>query len=379
LQNTCKNMAKHKEKPDYILLICSGLIILLGFVIFTSVSMARVAVVAEEIGELDLAYFLLRQFLFGVLPGVLVGYLMYKIPLEFIKKIAPVLLLISLGLVAMVFVPGIGISLRGARRWLQLGELSIQPGELLKLTFIIYLASWLSSRKDIKKEKRVFSETLIAFGVVCGLISGLFLLQPDLSTLIVIIATGFVMYATYRTPFLHILAMGFGGAIALTGFIALSPYRLERVKDLLNSGVDTEGISYQAHQAFIAIGSGGLFGLGFGMGHQRYGFLPFAMSDSIFAAYAEEAGFIGSVLLIFLFLVFIWRGLKIATKSKGSFPGLIAVGISFWIFFQAFIHIGSMTGVLPVTGIPLPLISYGRTHFIAELAGLGLLLNISKF
>lgn len=370
-------MVKNNNKPDLTLLVSAGLIILFGFIIFTSVSMARIAAGAESIEDLNLVHFLFRQFMLGVLPGLLVGFLLYKLPLELIKKLSPILLILNLIAVGLVFAPGLGLTIRGATRWISVGGISFQPSEFLKLTFILYLASWLSGR-SLDKEKQVFSETFIAFGVVCALISGLILLQPDLSTLIVIILSGFVMYFTYRTPLSHILTMGLAGLISLIGLIATSPYRLDRVKALINFGSDPQGMTYQAQQALIAIGSGGLLGIGFGAGNQKYGFLPFAMSDSIFAAYAEEAGFIGSILLIGLFLVFAWRGVKIAKENKDSFFSLVAVGISVWIFFQAFIHIGAMLGILPITGIPLPFISHGRAHFIAELAGLGVLLNISK-
>lgn len=371
-------MARNKEKPDYILLISAGLIILLGFIIFTSVSMTRMASLAESGENLNLFYFLIRQFIIGALPGFLIAYLVYKLPIKIIKKATPYLLALNLLAVALIFVPGLGLEIRGARRWLDLGPLSIQPTEFLKLSFILYLASWLSSRYNVKANKSIFSETFIAFLIVCGLIGGLIIFQPDLSTLTVIIATGFVMYFTYRTPLSHILTLILGGGATFVLLIYAAPYRLQRVKDLINASISHENLPYQAHQALIAIGSGGLLGLGFGMGNQKYGFLPFAINDSIFAAYAEEAGFIGSILLIILFLVFSWRGLKIAKEKKNSFLSLTAVGISFWIFFQAFIHIGAMIGILPITGIPLPFISYGRTHFISELVGLGLLLNISK-
>lgn len=371
-------MPRNKEKPDYILLISAGLIILFGFIIFTSVSMARMANLAEEGKNLNLFHFLIRQFMTGVLPGLLIAYLVYKLPIKVIKKATPYLLGINLLAVALIFVPGLGLELRGSRRWLKLGPLSIQPTEFLKLSFILYLASWLSNRYNVKEDKSIFSETFIAFLAVCGLVGGLIIAQPDLSTLTVIIATGFVMYFTYRTPISHILTLVLGGGATFALLIFTAPYRLQRVKDLINTSVNLENLPYQAHQALIAIGSGGLLGLGFGMGNQKHGFLPFAISDSIFAAYAEEAGFVGSILLIVLFLIFSWRGLKIAKKKKDFFLSLAAVGISFWIFFQAFVHIGAMVGVLPITGIPLPFISYGRTHFISELAGLGLLLNISK-
>ncbi len=371
-------MEKNKQKPDYILLTIASLIILLGFVIFTSVSMGRMMVLEENISSVHFFKFIGRQFIFGLLPGILIGFILFKTPIEKIRKISPLLLILNLILVAMVFIPGLGITSRGATRWLSLGLFSFQPSEILKLTFILYLASWLSGRKKINKGKKMFSETLLAFGFVCAFISGLILMQPDLSTLVVIMLTGFVLYFSHRTPLSHILMIGGIGSLATILFITLSPYRLERVRGLISAGIGSQGLSYQAHQALIAIGSGGVLGLGFGMGNQKYGFLPFAISDSIFASYAEEAGFIGSLLLISLFLLFAWRGIKIAKRRKDSFLSLVAVGISFWIFFQAFVHIGAMVGILPITGIPLPFISHGRAHFVTELAGLGILLNISK-
>ncbi len=376
-ENMLKNMGKNREAPDYILLICTGLIILLGFAIFTSVSMAKIAATEEALSRSDLFLFIIRQFVSGLFPGLLLALFLYKIPLEKIKKIAPFLLLLNIILVGLVFVPGMGVTIRGARRWLQIGPISFQPSEFLKLTFVLYLASWLSSRDKLEKEN-IFSETFIAFGAVCGLISGFIISQPDFSTLAVIILTGFVMYSSYKAPIKQIITIAAAGLFSVFGFIVLSPYRLKRVVDLLISGSDSQGLSYQAHQALISIGSGGLFGLGFGMSNQKYGFIPFSMSDSIFAIYAEEAGFIGSLLLVSLFLVFFWRGIKLAKENKDSFFSLVATGISFWIFFQAFVHIGSMAGILPITGIPLPFISYGRAHLVTELSAFGILMNISK-
>jgi len=351
----------------------AGLIILAGFLIFTSVSMAYVTSIEGGVDDMGLAYFLIRQFLFGVLPGILIGLILFKTPLTLIKKMAPVLLLINLILVAMVLVPGLGITIRGAKRWLQVGPISFQPSEFLKLTFILYLSSWLVEKRTGRDDKKIFSENLLAFLAVSGVIAFLMYLQRDLSTLIVIIATGFAMYFIYGAPLRHIAALAVSGVSAFALFIATSPYRLERIRSLIDSGTNP----YQAHQALIAIGTGGLFGLGFGMGNQKYGFLPFAMSDSIFAVYAEEAGLVGVIILILLFLIFTWRGFKLA-KSRSGFLSLVAAGISFWIFFQAFVHMGAMSGILPITGIPLPFISQGRAHFIAELAGLGIILNISK-
>jgi len=360
-----------KKKPDYLLLIISGLIFLLGFLVFASVS-----VVFSQRDFQTPYYYLSRQILTGFLPGLALAFLFYKAPLEKIKKIAPGLLIFSLFLMALIFIPQISLMVRGASRWISIAGISFQPSEILKLTYIIYLAALFSNREKSKK-----NDSFIAFLVV-SIIIGIFLIaQPDLSTLIVILLTAFVMFFALPSPMWHNLTIGVLGCSGLIVLIATSPYRLERIKPLLpflEGELDPGGMSYQARQALFAIGSGGLAGLGIGMSSQKHGFMPIAMSDSIFALFAEETGFIGSIILILLFLAFFWRGFLIAMRNPHQFSKFLALGISFWIFFQAFVNIGAMTGLLPITGIPLPFISYGRTHLIVEMAALGLLLNASK-
>jgi cell division protein FtsW len=364
-------MSKQSKKIDYGLIISAGLILLFGFVIFTSVSMGVIANSAQK-GDPNLFSLIIKQFLYGLMPGIAIAFLAYKTPLRLIKKYAPHLLFLTLILNILVFIPGLGFEVRGARRWIGFAGMSIQPAEFLKLTFILYLASWLSSKKEKAENKYFFAFLFVSLIIVI-----LMWLQSDFSTLLVIILSGFVMYFSYRTPISHIVTLALVGGPLFTLFIVLSEYRLQRVKDLFNYIIELKDLPHQAKQALIAIGSGGLFGVGFGMGNQKY-FLPIPESDSIFAAYAEEAGFIGSLLLIALFLFFSWRCFVISKQKKDSFLSLIAVGVSFWIFFQTFIHIGAMIGILPITGIPLPFISQGRSHFITELAALGVLLNISK-
>ena len=165
---------------------------------------------------------------------------------------------------------------------------------------------------------------------------------------------------------------------SLIALIKIAPYRAERMLVFFQPGIDPLGIGFQAKQALIAVGSGGIAGVGLGMGIQKFGFLPQPISDSIFAIFAEETGFIGALALIFLFLMFLWRGFRIAKKTQNKFFQLTAIGITSWIIVQAFVNIGSMIGLLPITGIPLPFISYGGSHLIAELVGIGILLNISK-
>jgi len=219
---------------------------------------------------------------------------------------------------------------------------------------------------------------LIAFLMVVGLISLLLIYQPDISTLGIIFLVSALMYFLANTPLWHsilIILIGAGGIFSL---IKLAPYRANRLLVFLNPETDPMGIGYQIKQILIAVGSGGISGLGLGMSHLRLGFIPQSISDSIFAILAEEAGFIGSCFLILLFLIFLWRGFKIGKLCQNKFSQLAAIGITSWITVQAFMNIGSMIGTLPLTGIPLPFISYGGSALVSELIGVGILLNISK-
>jgi cell division protein FtsW len=359
---------KKGNHPDYILLIVVAALVLSGILIISSVS---TAISLEKFG--NTYSFLVHQLVFGILPGIISFFIFYKIPLSFLKKWALIFLLLNLALLTMVFLPKIGASSGGATRWLSWGQFSFQPSEFLKLTFILYLAAWLAGR--VEKEKRA---NLIAFLMVLILVSLLLYFQPDISTLGTIIFVATLMYFLANTPLWHsffIILAGTGGLLVL---IKVASYRMNRLLVFLKPETDPLGIGYQIKQALIAAGSGGIFGLGLGMSRQKFGFLPQTMSDSIFAVFSEEMGFIGAFFLIFLFLFFLWRGFEISKKTKNKFAQLLSLGITSWIVLQAFIHIGSMIGILPLTGSPLSFISYGGSHLIAELAGVGILLNISK-
>jgi len=367
------------SKPDFILLGVSVVLIILGILILASVS---ASISQGKFG--NTFYYLNHQLIFGIIPGLILGFFAFRIRLGLLKKWAPLLLLINLILLAMVFLPKIGTTFLGATRWLNLGPIAFQPSEFLKLTFILYLASWLSAR-TFRQTKfgdgqtgKEFSQTLIAFLIVIAVI-GLFLYyQPDISTLSIIILVGAVMYFLAGTPFWHIVLLFLIISGSLLSLAKLAPYRANRLLVFLKPETDPMGIGYQIQQALIAVGSGGVFGQGLGMSHQKFGFLPHPMSDSIFAVFAEEAGFIGSLLLILFFLTFLWQGFKIGKSSQDKFSQLLAYGITSWLLIQVLINIGSMIGILPLTGVPLPFISYGGSALISELIGVGILLNISK-
>jgi cell division protein FtsW len=369
-------MPKENRRPDYVLLGISAVLLVLGMVMIFSVS---ASLSQEKFG--NTYYFLKHQVLFGLIPGLILAFLVFKIPLYFFKKWAPFLLLINLILVAAVFSTKVGTTFGGASRWIAFGPISFQPSELLKLTFILYLASWLTSRTEKIpefKKRRVFNQTFIAFIFIIGLISALLIFQPDVSTLGIIIFVGLLMYFFSGTPLWHTIFLILMGLGSLSALIKFKPYRFNRLLVFLRPETDPMGIGYQIKQALITVGSGGLFGLGLGMSHQKFGFLPQPISDSIFSIFAEETGFLGSAILLFLFLIFFWRGLKISKESPDKFSQMVALGISLWIIMQSFVNIGSMIGILPLSGIPLPFISYGGTHFVAEMVGIGILLNISK-
>jgi len=362
-----------KHKPDFILLGLSTALVFVGILILSSVS---ASFSLQKFGTTF--YFLNHQILFGLLPGLLLGTAAFFIPLGFLKKISFAVLLGNVILLLMVFLPMIGSGASTAHRWIFIGPFSFQPSELLKLTLIMYMAAWLAVKTSGGKQTEKWKTTLLPFGIVIGVISLLLILQPDISTLGVIGITAIIMYFVSATPIWHSLLMVGGGFAALVAIINLAPYRISRLAVFFDPSLDPLGQGYQAKQALIGIGSGGLTGVGLGLSFQKFGLLPEPISDSIYAIFAEEAGFLGATFLVILFLAFAWRGLVIARRSRDEFSKLIVIGITSWITIQAFVNMGSMVGILPLTGIPLPFISYGGSALATELIALGILLNISK-
>ncbi len=370
------------QRPDYILLGTIITLITLGILILADIS---ASLSQERFG--NSTYYLIHQIKYGLIPGIILGFLAYKVSLSFLRKWSLALLLLNLIFLGLVFLPGIGSNISGASRWVNLGFISFQPSEFLKVSFIIYLAAWLSrsgikTEYQKKKTKKIISEKiserLAPFSIIIGLISLFLILQPDISTLGIIVLAAIIMYFSIGTPFWHSVFIVLAGLSALALLIKTAPYRFNRILAFLKPEIDPMGISYQIKQSLIAIGSGGIFGLGLAMSYQKFGFLPQSMSDSIFSIYAEETGLIGSLFLILLFLFFFWQGCRLFKKNSDDFSRLLTLGICSWISIQALIHISSMIAVFPLTGIPLPFISYGGSHLLAEMIGVGLLLNISK-
>jgi cell division protein FtsW len=320
-------------------------------------------------------YYLFHQFLYGFLPGIVLLFLLQKTDYRVFKKYALLLLISTIVLLLLVFIPNLGYEAGGANRWIAFGDFSFQPSEFAKLTFILYLAAWLEKKK---KHLKNFSSGLLPFVAVVMVVSLLLIKQPDIGTLVVIIITATVIYFIAGARLSHILILAAGVIVGILALIKIAPYRLDRLMVFLHPELDPQGIGYQINQAILALGSGGILGLGLGHSRQKFNYLPEPIGDSIFAIAGEELGMIGLIIILVLFLIFALRGFKIASRAPDDFGKLVAVGITSWIIFQAFTNIAAITSLIPLTGIPLPFISYGGSSLIALMAGVGILLNVSK-
>lgn len=366
------------RNPDFFLLAATGAILVFGILILSSASAQF-----SQLKFHNSFYLLQHQILMGIIPGLILGLIAYIIPIDKIRSLAPLLLLATVVLLVMVFIPGLGVQAGGAQRWVDLGFTSIQPSEILKLTFTLYLASWLSSRLEKNErardgKKRGFSSTFWAFLIVVGIVGLFLILQPDISTFGIIALTALCMYFVSDTPLRHTFFIICLGVAALLMLVVVEPYRFDRFHAWMSPESDPMGKSFQSNQALIIVGSGGIFGQGFGSSSSKYAILPELIGDSIFAPYAQETGFVGCVMVISLFAFIVWRGFRISQKSEDNFSRLAAVGICFWIAFQSFINMASTARLIPLSGVPLPFMSYGGTAMMVELAAIGLLMNISR-
>lgn len=359
----------HSASPR--LLIILALLLIFGLIMLSSAS----SVIAFQNFD-DPYYYLKHQLLYGVLLGGLFFFALSRIDYTYWRKIAFPLMVISLVLLLLVFVPGIGTELLGAKRWIHVGGIFFQPSEIVKLTFLFYLAAWLETRGHQVKE---MSAGLTSFLVMLGaLVAIIAIAQKDLGTTIVLTVIALSVYFVAGAPWKHMGIIAGIGAIMLTILIKLFPFRAERLTVFLNPELDPQGIGYHINQALLAIGSGGMFGLGLGHSRQKFNYLPEAATDSIFAVIAEELGFFFSAMLVVLFLAFVLEGIRIARNSPDPFGKYLAVGITAWIGFQALINISAMLSLVPLTGIPLPFISYGSSSLITTLAAVGILAAVSK-
>ncbi|QAY68314.1 stage V sporulation protein E [Paenibacillus protaetiae] len=352
------------------MLVSIGLILAIGLIMVYSAS----AVLAfHDYG--DRFYFVKRQLLFA---GLGVGALFFTMNISYTvwQKWSKLFLIICFVLLIIVLIPGIGVVRGGARSWLGISSFGIQPSEFMKLAMVLFLSKWLSEKQQNITQ---FTRGLLPpLGLVL-LAFGLIMMQPDLGSGTVMVGASLILIYTAGARIRHLASLGLLGAAGLVGLILAAPYRLKRITAFLDPWSDPLGSGYQIIQSLYAIGPGGLVGLGLGMSRQKYSYLPEPQTDFIFSIVSEELGFIGASALILLFLILIWRGIRTAIAAPDTFGSLLAVGITGIIGVQVLINIGVVIGMMPVTGITLPLVSYGGSSLTLLLTALGILLNISRY
>ncbi|MFZ2038783.1 MAG: putative peptidoglycan glycosyltransferase FtsW [Minisyncoccia bacterium] len=362
-------MYSHK-KIDKIFLITAILLVAIGFLVFVSSSMS---VATRE--NINIYRFVATQLILGVACGSIgAGIIAITKNLDWLKRYSIWIFGFSILMTLAVFTP-LGMNHGGASRWRDLGFLSFQPSEFLKIAFLIFMAAYLAVKKGDLSDIR---HGLIPFCLITGATGVILILQPDLDGTVTLVVPALAMYIVAGAGWRNIITIVISGVILFCLVLFFKPYAVDRITTFMHPERDSLGSGYQIQQSLIAIGSGGLTGRGFGQSLQKFKYLPESNSDAIFAVVAEELGFVGSSLIIILFVALILRGLRIAIKTSDNFGGLITVGIVILIVTQSFLNIGSMIGVLPLSGLPLTFFSKGGTSLFFILLALGIILNVSK-
>ena len=359
-----------KNAPDYTLLVTTFLLVFIGIImVFSSSSISALYIYN------DTYYFLKKQIIGAAVALIAMGFFS-RLRYHAFLYIYPYIILGSLALLVAVLIPGIGKEINYATRWIDLGFFVIQPSEIAKLGVIIYAACSISKKGDNVKE---FIMGITPYLFLLGLVTLMILKQPDLSTAAVICFGVFVMLFTAGAKMTHIITLFLGGLAFGVFMIFSKEYRLQRLLIFTDPWRDARGAGYQIIQSLYAIGSGRVFGLGLGQSRQKWFYIPEPQTDFIFSIIGEELGFIGGTFVILLFAIFIWRGFMIALNAPDKLGSLLAIGITSIIGIQTIINIAVVTSSMPVTGIPLPFISYGSSSLVVTLAATGILLNISKY
>ncbi len=370
--NRFKEFFFQKQKPFdkyffWIVLLITGL----GLMSFISASLGILAR-----SETKFYGVLFSQIILGSIGGFLALWICTRIPYTFWRKYSFYIFLGALGLTLAVFIPHVGFAHGGARRWISLGFASFQPAEMLKIAFVIYFSAWLAWTR---KKQEDIKFRIIPLVVLLAIVAAALLRQPDTKSLILITAAACGMLFTSGVPWKKILAIVGIGLAAIVILAFARPYVMSRIKTFINPASDPRGASYQLQQSLIAIGSGGAFGRGLGQSVQKFNYLPEPQGDSIFAVIGEEFGFLGTTILLILYVFFAIRGFKIALRAPDTFSRYLVVGLVMLLTAQSFLNIASLVGLFPLTGVPLVFISQGGTSLMIALAAVGIILNISRY
>lgn len=363
-------MSKARSAPDIWLIVSILSLLGIGVVMVYS---AGAVLAFHDYG--DSFYFVKRQLLFAVL-GLVAMYFAMNMDYLIWRKYAKITLIVCFVLLLIVLIPGIGVVRGGARSWLGISSFGIQPSEFMKLAMILFLSKILS---DQHAKIDSFTKGLLPPLGIMGAAFGLIMLQPDLGTGTVMVGASLLVIYSAGARMKHLASLALVGIAGFVGLVIAAPYRLQRITAFLDPWQDPLGAGYQSIQSLYAIGPGGFVGLGLGMSRQKYSYVPEPQTDFIFSILAEELGFIGGMTVLLLFLILVWRGMRVALTAPDTFGSLLAAGIVGIVAVQVIINIGVVIGLMPVTGITLPLISYGGSSLTLMLTALGILLNISRY
>jgi len=347
------------------------LITLIGIFAFVSASLGILAHSTTKFYGV-----LFGQIVLGFIGGLAGLWLAIKVPYHFWRNHALAIFIMTLGLTAAVFVPHLGFAHGGARRWISIAHVSFQPAEILKIGFVIYFAAWLAWTKNRQEE---FKYKLLPFAILLGLVAGVLLLQPDTKSLILITASASAMLFVSGVSWKKVIGIVVIGLVGIVILALFRPYLMDRIKTYIHPASDSRGSSYQLQQGLIAIGSGGIFGRGLGQSVHKFSYLPEPQGDSIYAVIGEEFGFIGSALLVVLYVFLAIRGFKIAMQSRDAFGQYLVIGIVTTLVAQSFLNMASLVGLFPLTGVPLVFISQGGTSLFIALFASGIVLNVSRY
>lgn len=357
--------------PDYFFLAAVFLLTALGLAILASAS--------SELGKAnynDSYYYLKHQLLSGLIFGLIGFAFTYFLSYKLYRYMALPLLLANMGLMSLVFTH-FGHASGGSTRWLSFGPITFQPAEFLKLTFIMYVAAYFANTK-IDRAKNI-KDGLAPFLIISGIMAAILVAQPATSTVLILLAAGGVIYFLSGARWSHVAIITGTVALAVVVLILLTPYRLNRIRGFLDKQNDTQGANYHLNQALIALGSGGTFGVGYGRSTAKVNHLPEVVDDSIFAVAGQELGFLGTGSIVALFGILVSRLFWLAWQTKDRFGRLILIGFGSIIALQSLVNIGAISGLMPLTGVPLPFISYGGTALAVFLTMSGISANISRY
>ena len=372
-KNLINKLFRYKRashEADQSLIAVVGIILVFGLAMLSS---ATSAIAYIKYGD---SYYFFKHQLFGLVLGLIVFWSLSKIDYHIWEKYGFLFFIISIVLLLLVFIPGLSANYGKARSWINVFGFSLQPSELVKLSFLIYLSTWLARRgKKIKN----FSQGTAPFIIVLSFVAFLMIQQPDIGTLLIISIISIIVYFVGGGNIKHILVIILLGIFGLYIMLQIMPYQANRFKCFLDPSFSQSDICYQVNQSLIAVGSGGFWGRGFGASRQKFMYLPEVYGDSIFSIISEEIGMFFSSMLVFAYLFLFYKGYLISRHAPDMFGRILAIGISSWIVIQAIVNIGGMIALMPMTGVPLPFISYGGTAILSGLAAMGILVNISKY